>query len=147
MRSILSNSQRFASWLSVSSCVDIHSDLHSLAMLCMHFFFQQMQWSSLTPILVLPLALEQCTWMKFSALAERLTSLTALRALVSAVLLSTHMQEYDVKVWSNGYIIWMGPFIYSLERIFQGWSPHSSPKGGWAFMSITLHVNLALTVL
>ena len=74
-------------------------------MLCMHFFFQQMQWSSLTPILVLPLALEQCTWMKFSALAERLTSLTALRALVSAVLLSTHMQEYDVKVWRKNNLI------------------------------------------
>ena len=79
--------------------------LLAIMVLLSMFLFQQMQWSSLTPILVLPLALEQCTWMKFSALAERLTSLTALRALVSAVLLSTHMQEYDVKVWSNGYII------------------------------------------
>ena len=64
----------------------------------MHLF-QQTQWPFLTLILVLALALEQCTWMKFSVLAERLTSLTALEALLSAVLLSTHMLEYDVKVW------------------------------------------------
>ena len=70
----------------------------------MHFF-QQMQWSSLTPILVLPLALAQCTWMKFSALAARLTSLTVLEALLPAVLLSTHMQEYDVKVWRKNSLI------------------------------------------
>ena len=65
---------------------------------------QQMQWPSLILILVLALALAQCTWMKFSALAERLTSLTAPEALLSTVLLPTHMQEYDVKVWINGVI-------------------------------------------
>ena len=64
----------------------------------MHLF-QQTQWPFLILILVLALALEQCTWMKFSVLAERLTSLTAPEALLSAVLLSTHMLEYDVKVW------------------------------------------------
>ena len=50
---------------------------------------------------MLALALAQCTWMKFSALAVRLTSLTAPEALLSAVLLSTHMQEYDAKVGGN----------------------------------------------
>ena len=60
-----------------------------------------MQWLSLIPILVLALAFAQFTWMMFSALEERLTSLTALEALLSAVLLSTHMQEYDVKVGGN----------------------------------------------
>ena len=60
-----------------------------------------MQWPSLILTLVLALVLAQCTWMKFSALEERLTSLTALEALPSAVLLSTHMQEYDVKVGGN----------------------------------------------
>ena len=58
----------------------------------------QMQWPSLIPILVLAQALAQCTWMKLSALEERLTSPTVLKALPSVVLLSTHMQEYDVKV-------------------------------------------------
>ena len=53
---------------------------------------------------MLALALAQCTWMKFSALEERLTLLTAPEALLSTVLLSTHMQEYDVKVWINGVI-------------------------------------------
>ena len=60
-----------------------------------------MQWPSLILILVLALDLAQCTWMKFSVLAERLTLLIAVKALPSAVLLSTHMQEYDVKVWKN----------------------------------------------
>ena len=64
-----------------------------------------MQWPSLIPILVLALALAQCTWMMFSALVERLTSLTAPEALLSAVLLPNHMQEYDVKVWKNGKIV------------------------------------------
>ena len=62
------------------------------------FPLQQMQWPSLILTLVLALVLAQCTWMKFSALAERLTSLIAPEALLSAVLLSTHMQECDVKV-------------------------------------------------
>jgi len=63
--------------------------------------FQQMQSPSLILILVLALALAQCTWMKWSAQAERLTSLTAPEALLSAALPSTHMQEHDAKVWSN----------------------------------------------
>ena len=68
--------------------------------------FQQMQWPSLILTLVLVLAFVQCTWMKFSALAERLTSLTALEALLSSVLLLfSHMQEYDVKVWRNDIMI------------------------------------------
>ena len=49
---------------------------------------------------MLALALAQCTWMKLSVLEERLISLTVLEALLSAVLLSIHMQEYDVKVCS-----------------------------------------------
>ena len=60
-----------------------------------------MQWLSLIPILVLALAFAQCTWMMFNALAARLTSLTAPEALLSAALLSTHMQEYGVKVGGN----------------------------------------------
>ena len=60
--------------------------------------FQQIQWLFLIPTLVLALALAPCTSMKFSAQAERLTSLTAPEALLSAVLHSTHMQECDVKV-------------------------------------------------
>ena len=52
-------------------------------------------------ILVLALAFVQCTLIKFSALAERLTSPAALKALPSAVLLLSHMQEYDVKVAGN----------------------------------------------
>ena len=66
---------------------------------------QQMQWPSLTPILVLALVLAQCTWMKFSALAVKPTSLTATEVLLSTVLLSAHMQEYDVKVCRNGIMI------------------------------------------
>ena len=57
-----------------------------------------MQWPSLILTLVLVLALAQCTWMKYNALAVKLISLIALEALLSAALLSTHMQEYDVKV-------------------------------------------------
>ena len=73
--------------------------IHSLGRVTRtYILFLQMQLSSITPILVLALALAQCTLMKFSALAVRLTSLTALEALLSAVLLLTHMQEYDVKV-------------------------------------------------
>ena len=61
-----------------------------------------MQWSSLIHILVLALAFVQCNLMKFSVLEERLTSPAALKALPSAVtILSTHMQEYDVKVGGN----------------------------------------------
>ena len=60
-----------------------------------------MQWPSLILILVLALAFVKCTLMKFSALEERLTSPAALKALPSVVLLSTHMQEYDVKVGGN----------------------------------------------
>ena len=63
---------------------------------------QQMQWLSLILILALALALAQCTWIMLSAQAERLTSLIAPEALLSAVLLSTHMQEFDVKVWISG---------------------------------------------
>ena len=63
-----------------------------------------MQWPSLIPILGLALVLAQCTLMKFSALAVRLTSLTASEALLSAVLLSIHMQEHGVKVWSDDKI-------------------------------------------
>ena len=68
-------------------------------------FLQQMQWPSLTHILALPWAFVLCTWMKFSALAVRLISLTAPKALLSAVLLSNHMQEYDVKVWRNDKVV------------------------------------------
>ena len=75
-----------------------------MATLPMHLFLQ-MQWSSLILTLVLALALAWYTWMRLSALAERLTSLTALEALLSAVLLSTHMQEYDVKVWRKNNLI------------------------------------------
>ena len=72
----------------------IKTCFYSLPML----FFQQMQLPSLILTLVVALALAQCTLMKFSVLAVRLTSLTALEALLLAVLLSSHMQEYDVKV-------------------------------------------------
>ena len=61
--------------------------------------FQQMQWSSLTPILVLVLGLAQCTWMKYNALAAKIILLSVLEALLSAVLPSTPMQEHDVKVY------------------------------------------------
>ena len=64
-----------------------------------------MQWPSLILTLVLLLALAQCTWMKWSALEERLSSLTSPEALLSAVLISTHMQEYDVKVWINDGVV------------------------------------------
>ena len=64
-----------------------------------------MQWLSLMHILAIAVALEQCTWIKFSALAEKLTSLTALEVLLSVVLFSTHMQEYAVKVWINDKIM------------------------------------------
>ena len=60
---------------------------------------QQMQWPFLILILALALVLAQCTWMKLSVLVVRLTSLIAPEALLSAVLLSIRMQEYDVKVW------------------------------------------------
>ena len=69
-----------------------------------------MQWPFLTPILVLALALTLCTWMKFSALGVRLTSLTVAEALLSTVLMSAHMQEYDVKVWMNDEMV-----LYVLE--------------------------------
>ena len=50
------------------------------------------------PILVLALA--QSTWIMLAALAVRLTSLTALEALLSAVHMATQkMLEYGVKVW------------------------------------------------
>ena len=65
----------------------------------------QMQWFFLILISVLALELAQCTWMKLSALAEKLTLLTAPEALLSVVLLSTHIQEYDVKVCENINII------------------------------------------
>ena len=57
-----------------------------------------MQWPFVTPILVLALVLVQFTWMRWSVQAEKLTSLTAPEALLSVVLLSSHMQEYDAKV-------------------------------------------------
>ena len=60
-----------------------------------------MQWHSLTDILVLFLALGKCTWMKFSALAVRLISRTVSEALPSTVIITTRMQEYDVKVGGN----------------------------------------------
>ena len=78
-----------------------------MAMLPMHLFLQ-MQCPSLILILVLALALAQCTWMKLNALEERLTSRTALEAQLSAVLLSTHIQEYDVKVCENSKIMHSG---------------------------------------
>ena len=75
-----------------------------MATLPMHLFLQ-MQWSSLILTLALALALARCTWMRLSALEEKLTSLTAPEALLSVVLLSTHMQEYDVKVWRKNNLI------------------------------------------
>ena len=59
---------------------------------------EQMQWPFVTPILVLALVFAQFTWMRWSVQAEKLTSLTVLEALLSAVLLSSHIQEYDAKV-------------------------------------------------
>ena len=79
----------------------IEPQLQLMAILLVVRLPQQMQWPCLTHISVLALALAQCTWMTFSAQAVRLTSLTAPEALQSAVLLSTHMQEYDVKVSKN----------------------------------------------
>ena len=64
-----------------------------------------MQWLSIMHILVLAVAFAQCTWMKFSALVERLTSLTVSEALLSAAPSSTHMQEYDVKVGINDRVV------------------------------------------
>ena len=64
-----------------------------------------MQWPSLILTLVLALALTQCSWMKLGALAERLTSLTAPEAILSAVLMFTHLQEYDVKVWISDVFV------------------------------------------
>ena len=78
-----------------------------------------MQLSSLTHILVLALALAQYTLMKFSALAERLTSLIALKALLSAVLLSTRMQEYDVKVWRNNKLYCSGMMLQASKNQIQ----------------------------
>ena len=66
--------------------------------LLMHLF-QQMQWPFLILILALALVLAQSISMKFSVLAVKPTLLTVLEALLSAVLLYTHTQEYDVKVW------------------------------------------------
>ena len=83
-----------------------------MTMLSMHLLLQ-MQWSSLILILVLVLALARCTWMKLSARAERQTSLTALEALLSAVLLYTHIQEYDVKVCENSKIMWSGMITFA----------------------------------
>ena len=60
-----------------------------------------MQWPSLILILVLALVFVQYTWMKLSALVVRQTSLSALEALPSVVLLPSHMQVYDVKVGGN----------------------------------------------
>ena len=78
-----------------------------------------MQLSSLTHILVLALALAQYTLMKFSVLAERLTSLIALKALLSAVLLSTRMQEYDVKVWRNNKLYCSGMTLQASKNQIQ----------------------------
>ena len=75
-----------------------------------------MQWPSLTHTLALPRAFVLCTWMKFSALAARLISLTAPKALLSAVLMSNHMQEYDVKVWGNDKIVLYFHFILEYNR-------------------------------
>ena len=60
-----------------------------------------MQWPSLILILVLALVFVQYTWMKLNALVVRQTSLTALEAPPSVVLLPSHMQVYDVKVGGN----------------------------------------------
>ena len=83
-----------------------------MAMLPMRLLLQ-MQCPSLILILGLVLALAQCTWMKFSALAQRLTSLTVLEAQLSAVLLSTHIQEYDVKVCENSKIMCSGMIMFA----------------------------------
>ena len=80
-------------------CFDVECDIESVLHLHIHSF-QQMQWRLVMPILVL--ALGQFTWMVLAALAVRTISLTALGALLSAVLVVTQkMQEYDVKVCSN----------------------------------------------
>ena len=84
--------------------VNLLATLDSTVLLSMHLL-QQMQWPSLILILVLALVLAQCTWMKFSALAVRLISLTAPGAIQSAALPSTHMQEHDAKVWCNDYMM------------------------------------------
>ena len=68
----------------------------------------------ITPILVLALALVQYIWIKLSALAVRLTSLTALEVLLLPVLLSSPMQEYVVKVWRNNVA-----FNFILEQILK----------------------------
>ena len=61
---------------------------------------------SLSAELILVLVLAQSTWTMLAALAVRQDSLTALEALLSAVLVVTQrMQEYDVKVWKNGALI------------------------------------------
>ena len=62
--------------------------------------FQQMQWPSVEPILVL--AVVQSTWTMLAALAVRLDSLTVPEALLSTVDMATQrMLEYDAKVWRN----------------------------------------------
>ena len=59
--------------------------------------FQQMQWPSAMPILVL--ALVQSIWTMLAALAVRPDSSTVPVALASIVHMVTQkMQEYDVKV-------------------------------------------------
>ena len=83
-----------------------------MAVLPMRFLLQ-MQCLSLIHILVLALALVRCTWMKLNALEERLTSRTALEAQLSAVLLSTHIQEYDVKVCENSKIMCSGMIMFA----------------------------------
>ena len=74
---------------------------------------EQMQWTFVTPILVLALVFVQFTWMRWSVQAVRLTSLTVLEALLSAVLLSTHIQEYDVKVCENSKIMCSGMIMFA----------------------------------
>ena len=54
---------------------------------------------------MLALALVQYILIKLSALVVRLTSLIVLEALLSTVLLSSHMQEYGVKVWRFNFIL------------------------------------------
>ena len=58
---------------------------------------QKMQLHLVMPILVL--ALGQSSWMKLAVVAMKPVSLTALRVLLSTVLVATYrMLEYDVKV-------------------------------------------------
>ena len=67
-------------------------------------YCQQMQ--SLSVELILVLALVQSTWTMLAVLVVRQDSLTALEALLSAVLVVTRrMQEYDVKVWRNSALV------------------------------------------